>query len=325
MAGGKAAVILGESNAIAISLAAFLQARGYRVSFSGADCMSAHEIYVFPEKSGGVEFKTRYLHAMRDNSIGSVLLLDRNIYRGDARIFMVSSSEVYPEQLQSDEGAYYGAEGLKEDDAWWGVPPTSYGVERLFSERLFLDYGRRRAGVAVRIGRLFGVFGPGLEWRGWKAGVVGALCGKVAEAKLNGEESIVVYGDGMQLRSFLYIDDCVEMMYAVMHSECDEPVNIGRPVITNIDQLVDMIKFIAGVNVKKEYDSHLPVGVEAKCADVNRYNEYCEYRPRWSLKDGLIKTYEWVEKRVEEFYDESRGSASNPSETADHVDFAGAL
>jgi nucleoside-diphosphate-sugar epimerase len=119
----------------------------------------------------------------------------------------------------------------------------------------------------------------------------------VAEAKDGG--SIVIWGDGEQTRSFLYIDDCLEATYKLMNSNCDEPLNIGSDKLITINELADMIIEISGKRLRKEYDLSKPQGVRGRNADLTRIKNTIEWQPKMTYKEGLEKTYNWILEQVQ--------------------------
>jgi len=206
------------------------------------------------------------------------------------KIFYSSSACIYPEYNQMDPDN----PKCSEDSAYPAAPDSEYGWEKLFSERLFLSY-KRNYGLDVNIARFHNIFGPEGTWTDGREKAPAAMCRKIAETPDNGE--IEMWGDGKQTRSFLYIDECLDGMRRLMDSDFVGPVNIGSEEMVTINQLAEMAMDIAG---KKLAIKHIPgpLGVRGRNSDNNLINEKLGWKPSKSLKDGMVKTYNWIEKQV---------------------------
>lgn len=202
------------------------------------------------------------------------------------RVFYSSSACMYPAYNQEDP------ENPKcsEESAYPAAPDSEYGWEKLFSERLYLAHSRN-FGLQVRIARYHNIFGPEGTWRGGKEKAPAAICRKVAEAK-DGDE-IEVWGDGQQTRSFLYIDECVEGTRKLMDSNFEGPVNIGSDEMIKIQDLVKMVASLAGKDIRIKNVTG-PIGVRGRNSDNKLIEEKLCWKPTSSLKDGIVKTYEWI-------------------------------
>ncbi|MGH2568983.1 MAG: NAD-dependent epimerase/dehydratase family protein, partial [Bacteroidota bacterium] len=181
-----------------------------------------------------------------------------------------------------------------EDSAYPAAPDSEYGWEKLFSERLYLAY-QRNYGLEVRIARYHNIFGPEGAWTGGREKAPAAICRKVAEAANGGE--IEIWGDGKQTRSFLYIDECLEASRRLMDSDFAGPVNIGSEEMVTIDQLVQMVSEIAGKNLKVRHVAG-PIGVRGRNSDNRLIRQMLGWEPTMKLRDGLEKTYRWIEQQV---------------------------
>lgn len=206
------------------------------------------------------------------------------------KIFYSSSACIYPEynQLNTKNPK------LSEDSAYPAAPDSEYGWEKIFSERLYLSYYRNH-GLQVRIARFHNVFGPEGTWRGGREKVPAAMCRKVAEAKDGG--TIEMWGDGKQTRSFLYIDECLKGVRKLMNSKFTGPVNIGSSEMVSINQLADMVAKIAGKKIKIKHTKG-PLGVRGRTSDNRLIKKKLRWAPNMPLKDGLKKTYIWIEEQV---------------------------
>jgi len=209
---------------------------------------------------------------------------------GVKKFFYSSSACIYPEYNQMDPNN----PKCSEESAYPAAPDSEYGWEKLFSERLFLSY-MRNYHVAVRVARYHNIFGPEGTWNGGKEKAPAAMCRKVAEAEDGGE--IEVWGDGMQTRSFLYIDECLEGVSRLMQSEFTGPVNIGSEEMVSINQLAEMVMQIAG---KKLSIKHIkgPLGVRGRNSDNHLIAEKLGWKPSRPLREGLEKTYRWINEQV---------------------------
>ena len=202
------------------------------------------------------------------------------------RFFYSSSACIYPERNQLDPDNPM----CSEDSAYPAAPDSEYGWEKLFSERLYMAYMRNH-GVQVRIARFHNIFGPEGTWDGGREKVPAALCRKIAQAPDGGQ--IEVWGDGVQTRSFLYVDECVEGVRRLMESDFTGPVNIGSEEMVSINRLAGMIMEIAN---KKLTIRHIigPLGVRGRNSDNRLIAEKLSWKPSRPLREGLEKTYAWI-------------------------------
>ena len=210
--------------------------------------------------------------------------------RNIKHIFYSSSACMYPEHNQMDPDNPL----CSEESAYPANPDSEYGWEKLFSERLYLAYGRCY-GMKVRVARYHNIFGPLGTWDGGREKAPAALCRKVAQAADN--SSIDIWGDGLQTRSFLYVDECVEGSLRLMHSDLEGPVNIGSEEMVTINQLAEIIMEIAGKNLKLNHISG-PLGVRGRNSDNRLILEKLDWEPTQSLKDGLKPTYAWIQNQI---------------------------
>jgi nucleoside-diphosphate-sugar epimerase len=218
------------------------------------------------------------------------------------RVFYSSSACMYPEHNQLDPNN----PNCEESSAYPANPDSEYGWEKLFSERLFLAFARNYE-LSVRIARFHNIFGPQGTWKGGKEKAPAAMCRKAAETPDGGE--IEVWGDGLQTRSFLYIDECVDAVLRLMRQEEFEgPVNIGSEEMVSINQLAQMaidasgknikIVNIAGEEFKAKYGFKCPVGVRGRNSDNKLYKEKIGSDVYYPLDKGIKQTFEWINKQV---------------------------
>ena len=252
------------------------------------------EVYQLAADMGGAGyiFSGEHDADLMTNSALINLLVAKYVtaYCPNARLFYSSSACMYPQEIQHETANA----GLKESDAYPANPDSEYGWEKLFSERLYLSFARNH-GLDVRIARFHNVYGPEGTYQGGREKAPAAICRKVAEAPDCGE--IEIWGDGEQTRSFLYVDDCLDGVDALMNSDCREPVNIGSEEMVSINRLADIACEIAGKTLTKRHVAG-PLGVRGRNSD----NRLCEamtgWRPKMTLREGLTKTYRWIEGQV---------------------------
>ena len=206
-------------------------------------------------------------------------------------IFYSSSACMYPEynQLEPDNP------NCREDSAYPAAPDSEYGWEKLFSERLYLTYNRNH-NIPVRIARYHNIFGPEGTWEGGREKAPAAICRKVAELPPEGG-TIEVWGDGLQTRSFLLVDECVEATYRLMQSDFMGPVNIGSEEMVTINELVDIAAKVARKKVEKVHIKG-PLGVRGRNSDNTLIREELGWDYSLTLEDGIRQTYEWIKWQV---------------------------
>jgi nucleoside-diphosphate-sugar epimerase len=183
---------------------------------------------------------------------------------------------------------------LTEASAYPADPDSEYGWEKLFSERLYLTYARNY-GIDVRVARFHNIFGPKGSWNNGKEKAPAALCRKVAMAEDNG--TIEVWGPGIQTRSFLYIDECIEGIHRIMEGDYQQPLNLGSTLMISINDLVKLIAKISGKTIHiKNVDG--PMGVMGRNSDNKLIKEKINWAPGEDLEGGLIKTYAWIQEQI---------------------------
>jgi len=148
------------------------------------------------------------------------------------------------------------------------------------------------------VARYHNVYGPLGTYDGGREKAPAAICRKVIQAKVSGKHEIEIWGDGHQTRSFMYIDDCTKGTQAILESEITEPINLGSSELVTINQLVDIVEEIAGVKLKRNYKLDAPKGVNGRNSDNTKILEYLGWEPSIRLKDGMAKTYEWIESQM---------------------------
>jgi len=251
------------------------------------------EVYQLAADMGGAGYIFTGEHdaaVMHNSATINLNILEFGYRAGVKKFFYSSSACIYPAYNQEDPNN----PKCSEDSAYPAAPDSEYGWEKLFSERLYFAY-LRNYGVQVRVARFHNIFGPEGTWKGGREKVPAAICRKVAEAPEGGE--IEIWGDGHQTRSFLYIDECVDGIRRLMKSDFAGPLNIGSDEMVTINHLAELVTEIAG---KKLLLRHMrgPLGVRGRNSD-NQLIEYkLGWRPSKPLREGLAKTYLWIEQQV---------------------------
>ena len=247
------------------------------------------EIYQFAADMGGAGyiFTGEPDAAVMKNSATINLNILRNIKDYKPKIFFSSSACMYPEHNQLDPNT----PDCREDTAYPANPDSEYGWEKLFSERLYLSY-HRNYNVPVRIARYHNIFGPEGTWTGGREKAPAAICRKVAELPKGGG-SIEVWGDGLQTRSFLFVDECVEATYRLVQSDFTGPVNIGSEEMVSINELVDIAAKVADKDVEKNHIDG-PLGVRGRNSNNDLIREKLDWDYSMTLEEGIKKTYDWI-------------------------------
>jgi nucleoside-diphosphate-sugar epimerase len=249
----------------------------------------ATHVYNFAADMGGMGF----IEANKGLCMLSVLINTHLLVAardiGVERFFFASSACVYNADKQISPEVI----ALKEEDAYPAMPEDGYGWEKLFSERMCRHF-REDFGLQTRVARFHNVYGPYGTFDGGREKAPAAICRKVIQAKRSGKHEIEIWGDGTRTRSFMYIDDCLKGVNMILTSEILEPINLGSSQLVTINQLVDMIEEIAGIQVKRIYNLNAPQGVNGRNSDNTKIMEYLAWEPNTPLRVGLEKTYAWI-------------------------------
>ena len=210
------------------------------------------------------------------------------------RYFFSSSACAYNKDKQQD----VFIEGLKEEDAYPANPEDGYGWEKLFSERMCRHF-QEDYGLEVRIARYHNIYGPYGTYDGGREKAPAALCRKVIEAKKNNNDTIDVWGDGEQTRTFLYVDECVEGTLRLFESNYSDPINIGSDEQVSINQMIEIIEDISqSKKLNKNYQLEKPKGVRGRSSNNDLVKKVLNWSYKMSLKDGLSKTFMWIESEM---------------------------
>jgi len=251
------------------------------------------EVYQLAADMGGAGFIFTGEHdaeIMHNSATINLNMLEACRRRAISRIFYSSSACIYPAYNQEDPDN----PNCVEASAYPAAPDSEYGWEKLFSERLYLSY-QRNHGISVRIARYHNIFGPQGTWRGGREKAPAALCRKVAEAPAG--KDIEIWGDGLQTRSFLFIDECLEGTVRLMRSNFTGPVNIGSEEMISINGLAEMVMRIAGKPLTIRNIAG-PTGVRGRRSDNRLIREQLGWAPSQRLETGLTATYRWIDEQL---------------------------
>jgi len=251
------------------------------------------EVYQLAADMGGAGYIFTGEHdaaVMHNSATINLNILEFGCRAGVEKFFYSSSACMYPAYNQEDPDN----PNCSEDSAYPAAPDSEYGWEKLFSERLYFAYMRNR-NIHVRVARFHNIFGPEGTWKGGREKAPAAICRKIAEASDGGE--IEVWGDGCQTRSFLFIDECVDGIRRLMESDFTGPVNIGSDEMVTINHLAYLVMDVAGKNLTLR---HIPgaLGVRGRNSDNRLIDQKLGWRPSRPLREGLEKTYSWIQQQI---------------------------
>jgi nucleoside-diphosphate-sugar epimerase len=257
-------------------------------------CEGAVEVYNLAADMGGMGFIERFRVECLRSILINTHMLEAAYRAGVERYFYSSSACAYNTDLQKDPHV----RALKESDAYPAMAERGYGWEKLLSEMFCQEYWAER-GLETHIARFHNVYGPWGTWDGGREKAPAAICRKVIEAKLKGKHEIVIWGDGTQTRSFMYIDDCVVGIDRIMHSEdlIATPLNLGSSELVSINELVSLAEQTGGVKLERKYDLNAPRGVAGRNSDNTMIRGVLGWEPGTPLREGLAKTYAWIEQQ----------------------------
>jgi len=255
-------------------------------------CVAATEgvddVYNLAADMGGIGFITRYFASVaRNNSLINLNMLEASHQNGVRRFLFTSSACVYSKHMQEQPRV----DGLKEEDAHPAAPEKGYGWEKLYAEQL-CEYYHDDYGLDTRVVRLHNAYGPLGTFEGGREKAPAAACRKVAMAAP--DDMIEIWGDGLQTRSFLYVDDCVEGLQRLMETPFVVPVNLGSEESLTIAELFELVAQIAGKRIKVTFDTTKPQGVRGRNSDNRRLAGILGWTPSTPLAVGLAATYRWI-------------------------------
>ncbi|MER6344504.1 NAD-dependent epimerase/dehydratase family protein [Streptomyces sp. NPDC001595] len=253
----------------------------------------AGQVYLLAADMGGMGFIENNKAACMMSVLISTHMLKAAHEAGTERVFYSSSACVYAAGKQADPDVT----ALKEADAYPAQPEDGYGWEKLFTERMCRHF-EEDYGLTCRVARYHNVYGPAGTWTGGREKAPAAVCRKIAEAVVSGDHRIDIWGDGLQTRSFMYIDDCLHGTQIIMKGSSSTPVNLGSSELVTINQLVDAVEEIAGIRCERTYHLDAPQGVRGRNSDNTLIRELHGWEPSIPLAVGLEKTYAWVYDQV---------------------------
>ena len=259
------------------------------------------EIYQFAADMGGAGFvftgdhDAEIMHnsaTINLNVLEALRQLNEKLNVNKTKIFYSGSACMYPEYNQTDPDN----PNCEESSAYPANPDSEYGWEKLFSERLYFSYSRNYK-IPVAVARYHNIYGPLGTWDGGREKAPAAICRKIA--KLDTEGGVIeVWGDGLQTRSFLYIEDCINATRRLMESNFAGPVNIGSEEMVTINQLVEHVSKIANKKVDRKHKLDAPLGVRGRNSDNRLIEKELKWKPEWTLAEGLTETYAWINDQV---------------------------
>jgi GDP-D-mannose 3',5'-epimerase len=264
-------------------------------------CDGAVEVYNLAADMGGMGFIERFRVECLRSVLINTHMIEAAHQAGARRYFFSSSACAYNVLLQQDPNV----RALRESDAYPAMAERGYGWEKLISEMFCQEYWAER-GLKTFIARFHNVYGPYGTWDGGREKAPAAICRKIAEALDRGSETIDVWGDGHQTRSFMYIADCVKGIDLIMH--CNEliatPINLGSSELVSINELVSKVERIAGVRLARRHDLTAPRGVGGRNSDNTFIKQVLHWEPNTTLDVGLRHTFEWIQ---EQYADRKQG------------------
>lgn len=273
------------------------------------------EVYQLAADMGGAGFVFTGEHdadIMHNSAIINLNVAVWATINGVKKIFYSSSACMYPQELQKSqriaEIEYHegrsGTLALDESMAYPANPDSEYGWEKLFSERLYLAYARNY-GLNVRIARFHNIYGEEGTYKGGREKAPAAMCRKVVESRQYNNfdknisfNPIEVWGTGEQTRSFLYIDDCIDAVRLLMESDFKEPINIGSEEIISINGLAQMAIDISGKSIQIKNIESNAIGVQGRNSDNTLIRQVLNWEPKYTLRQGLEKTYRWINSQI---------------------------
>jgi len=252
-----------------------------------------NEVFNLAADMGGMGFIEKNKAACMISVLINTHLLIASRDCGIDRFFYASSACVYNGEKQTDPDN----PGLKESDAYPALAEDGYGWEKLFSERMCRHF-MEDFGLTARIARFHNVYGPYGTWDGGREKAPAAICRKVIEAGITGNKEIMIWGDGLQTRSFMFIEDCIKGINDIMYSNINEPINLGSSEMVSINKLVDIVEDIAGYKLERKYDLTAPKGVRGRNSDNTLIRKYLGWEPSIPLRTGMKKTYDWIREQM---------------------------
>ena len=277
---------------------AFEEAKNYRLDLSTLrtcklSILDCDVVFNLAANMGGMGFIASHRVECMETAAVTLNTLRAAYEEQVDRFFYASSACVYPDYLQTETQV-----SLAEVDAWPADPEPGYGLEKLYGEEL-AKFWRLEQGLNTRVARFHNIFGPYGTYDGGREKAPAAICRKVAQCVLTGDDAIEIWGDGEQTRSFLYVDECIDGIMKLTFSDIVDPINLGSDELVSINRLVEMVEEIAGIpRLHRVYNLDAPQGVRGRCSDNALIEEKLGWRPSAALYDGLEKTYRWIYDQI---------------------------
>jgi UDP-glucuronate decarboxylase len=248
--------------------------------------LEVDQIYNLACPASPVHYQFNPVKTVKTSVMGAINMLGL-AKRVKARIFQASTSEVYGDPAIHPQT----------EDYWGNVNPigirSCYDEGKRIAETLFMDYHRQND-VDIRIVRIFNTYGPKMLEND------GRVVSNFIVQALKGED-LTIYGDGLQTRSFCYVDDLIEGFIRLMNTEADDihlPVNIGNPGEFTMLELAEEVTKIVGNNIKIK---HLPLPQDdpkQRKPNIERAKKLLDWSPTIPLNEGLQKTVAYFAERV---------------------------
>lgn len=282
--------------------------RQYGLIFDFVKSTAYDEIYTFACQMGGAGYVftgENDSDIMHDSALINLNLLNalkETNFKG--KVFYSSSACMYPKEVQESEYTRFGHEyygdatetkfALKEVYAYPANPDSEYGWEKLFSERLFMAFGRNH-GIDYRIARFHNIYGEEGTYTGGREKAPAAMCRKA----ILGTESVEVWGDGKQQRSFLYIEDCIDAVRLLMKSDFKEPINIGSEQMVTINKLAEIAINLSNKELEVVHVKSNALGVRGRNSENTLIKSVLGWEPKYNLHQGMRKTFNWIKSQYE--------------------------
>lgn len=257
-----------------------------------AACRGASHVYNLASDMGGMGYLAKHKARCMLSVLTDAHLLESALECGVQRFFYASSASVY----HSTEAEAADVKAFRESDAYPADPLDGYGWEKLFAERLCRHF-REDFGLATRVARFHNIYGPLGSWDDGREKAPAAICRKVVQAIDTGTNTVEIWGDGKQTRSFTYVDDCVEGIRQIMDSDIIDPINLGSSELVTINQLVDIVEAIAGVKLERRHDLSAPQGINGRNSDNTLIQRYLGWEPTIPIRVGMEKNYDWIREQ----------------------------
>lgn len=246
-------------------------------------------VFNLASNMGGIGFITQNQAECMLNVLINAHLLQAARNESVSRFFFSSSACIYNTSLQRTTHVV----PLKESDAFPADPEGGYGWEKFYSEHMCGKF-RQDFGLETRVARYHNIYGPYGSYNDGREKAPAAICRKIALAKISGKHEIEIWGDGEQLRTFTFIDDCLEGSMLLTQSNVGDPLNLGSDEVVSINQLVSLVEGIAGIKVRRSYKLDAPKGVMGRSSDNTLIREKLNWEPSIRLAEGLVETYRWI-------------------------------